>query len=108
MKVRYVYLGLCIPGAGLPYAQLIPWLRVHGLDPSSFLAELFSTRVGAFFGMDVLVSALVLLFFIGVEGRRVAIRKLWIPVVGTIAVGVSLGLPLFLYLRELEMDSRAA
>lgn len=108
MKIRYVYLGLCVLGAALPYAQLIPWLRTHGLDPSSFFAELFSTRIGAFFGVDVIVSALVLFVFIGVEGRRLAIRKLWIPVAATVAVGVSLGLPLFLYLRQLEMDARAA
>ncbi len=106
MKLRFGYLGLCVLGAALPYAQLIPWLRTHGLDPSSFFAELFSTRIGAFFGVDVIVSALVLYVFIGVEGSRLAIRKLWIPVAATLAVGVSLGLPLFLYMRQRTIDMR--
>jgi hypothetical protein len=31
--------------------------------------ELFATRIGGFFGLDVIVSAVVLLFFIHYEGR---------------------------------------
>jgi hypothetical protein len=106
MKLRFGYLGFCILGAALPYSQLIPWLRTHGLDLPLFFTELFSTRIGGFFGMDVMVSALVLWLFIGVEGKRLALKKLWIPVVGTVAVGVSFGLPLFLYMRQLEIDTR--
>ncbi|HET6343208.1 MAG TPA: DUF2834 domain-containing protein [Gemmatimonadota bacterium] len=106
MKLRFGYLGFCILGAALPYSQFIPWLRTHGLDLPLFFTELFSTRIGGFFGMDVLVSALVLWVFIGVEGKRLAIKKLWIPVAGTVAVGVSFGLPLFLYMRQLELDTR--
>ena len=56
--------------------------------------------MGAFFGMDVLVSAVVLLTFVRLEGRRAGIRHIWAPVVATLLVGVSLGLPLFLSLRE--------
>jgi hypothetical protein len=31
-------------------------------------------------------------------------RRLWAPVAASLAVGVSLGLPLFLYLREVALD----
>ena len=55
-----------------------------------------------------LVSALVLLVFIAVEGRRLGVRHLWAPVVAVFAVGVSLGLPLFLYLRQLRLDKQHA
>jgi Protein of unknown function DUF2834 len=107
MRLRHLYLGLCLLGAALPYAQLVPWLVTHGLDLPLFVSELFSTRVGAFFGTDVMVSALVMFVFIGVEGRRSAVQNLWVPVVATVAVGVSLGFPLFLYLRQLELDAHA-
>jgi hypothetical protein len=50
--------------------------------------------------MDVLVSAVVLIFFLRREGKRVGVRHLWLPIAGTLTVGVSLGFPLFLYLRE--------
>jgi predicted exporter len=62
--------------------------------------ELFCTRTGAFFGLDVLLSAIVLVVFIRRDGARLGMRMLWVPVVATCLIGVSCGLPLFLYLRE--------
>ncbi|HWM24115.1 MAG TPA: DUF2834 domain-containing protein [Chthoniobacterales bacterium] len=106
MKIRHVYLGLCVPGFLLPYLHLIPWLGAHGLDLPLFFEELFATRIGAFFGMDVIVSAMVLFVFIWLEGRRLAIRQLWLPVLATVLAGVSLGFPLFLYLRQRVLDRR--
>jgi hypothetical protein len=105
MRLRYIYLCLCSLGAAVPYSQLVPWVVTHGLDPPLFVSELFSTHIGGFFGMDVIVSALVLFVFIGAEGRRLAMHNLWVPVVATVAVGVSLGLPLFLYLRQLKLEA---
>jgi hypothetical protein len=66
--------------------------------------QLFATRIGAFFGFDVLVSAVVLWAFVYFEGRRVSTPHRWVPVLATVLVGVSLGLPLFLYLRELQLE----
>ena len=106
MRLRHVYLCLCFFGAALPCSQLVPWLGTHGLDLPLFFSELFSTRIGGFFGLDVFVSALVLFVFIGAEGRRLAMRKLWAPVVATCAIGVSLGCPLFLYMRQLKLEAQ--
>jgi hypothetical protein len=91
-------------GTVLPYWQFVPWLLEHGLDLSLFFRELFSTRIGGFFGMDVFVSTAVLWTLVAVEGRRVGVRHLWAPIVGSLAVGVSLGLPLFLYLRQVRLE----
>ena len=106
MRLRYVYLCLCFAGAALPCWQLVPWLLTHGLDLRLLVTELFSTRIGGFFGLDVIVSAVVLFVFIGVEGSRLAIQKVWIPVIATCAVGVSLGFPLFLYMRQRKLDAQ--
>jgi hypothetical protein len=106
MKPKMVYLILCALGVALPYWQIAPWLAENGLDLPLFFRQLFESRVGAFFGLDVFVSAAALLVFAGVEGRRAKVRGLWTVVLAVVAVGVSLGLPLFLYLRErgLERD----
>jgi hypothetical protein len=106
MRLRHLYLVLCVVGAVLPYVQFVPWLLTHGLDMPRFFSELFETRIGAFFGLDVFVSALVLLVFIAVEGRRLGIGHCWLAVVATALVGVSLGLPLFLYLRQRHLDAK--
>ncbi len=100
MTIRTTYLVFCILGFALPYSQFIPWLLDRGLDIPLFWGELFSTRMGGFFGMDVLVSACVLTLFVVVEGRRLGMHRLWVPIVGTFLVGVSFGLPLFLYMRH--------
>ncbi len=95
-----VYLLLCIVGVVFPYVFFVPWVLEHGLDIQLLVTELFSTRIGAFFGADVIVSAIVLIILILTNGRQVSIRHLWLPIVGTLCIGVSLGLPLYLYLRE--------
>lgn len=105
MKPKSLYLVLCILGLLLPYAEFIPWVMQHGLNLPLFVRELFANRIGAFFGMDVLVSAVVLVVFTRIESKRLQIRHRWLVIVAVLTVGVSLGLPLFLYLREQRLES---
>jgi uncharacterized protein DUF2834 len=105
MRLRHLYLMFCVLGIALPYWKLLPWLMDHGLNLSLLFHELFATRISAFFGLDVVVSALVLLVFVVTEGRRLALSLLWLPILATLVVGVSLGLPLFLYLRQRKLDA---
>lgn len=107
MKPKTLYLVLCLLGLVLPYAEFVPWALQHGLNLPLFVRELFASRIGAFFGMDVLISAVVLIAFTRIEGERVGIRHRWLVIVAVLTVGVSLGLPLFLYLREQQLDSGA-
>ena len=104
MTPKAKYLPLCILGTILPYWQFVPWLLDHGLNLSLFVRELFANRISAFFGMDVLVSAVALIVFIRSENSRLSVRRWWIPVLAVFGVGVSLGLPLYLYLREIELN----
>src|SRR5438046_6765999 len=105
MKLQYLYLVFCLIGLLLPYSQFVPWIMEHhGLSMPLFIRDLFANRISAFFAMDVIVSAIGLLIFIKAEGRRAGVALLWLPIVGTLVVGVSLGLPLFLYLRQLQLD----
>ena len=108
MKLRHGYFGLCVIGAILPYSQLLPWIATHGLDLPLFSQELFSTRISGFFALDVIVSAGVLVMFILSEVRRLDLSRLWLPVLATLLVGVSLGFPLFLYMRQRKLDRLSA
>ena len=100
MKLRNLYLLFCVLGLALPYWQFVPWLMEHGLNLPLFAHELFANRISGFFVMDVLVSAIVLISFASSEGARLGMRHVWLPIVAVCLVGVSLGLPLFLYLRQ--------
>jgi hypothetical protein len=104
MTPKAVYLCLCALGTAVPCSQLLPFLSEHGLDPRLFVEQLFATPISRFFGMDVLVSALVLWTFVVVESRRAHMKHRWAPVAASLAVGVSLGLPLFLYMRETNLE----
>jgi hypothetical protein len=103
-----LYSILAVMGTVLPFAKFVPWLAEHGPDLPLFFGELFSTRIGGFFGIDVFVSAVTLIVFIRREGKRAKIRHRWLPVVATCLIGVSCGLPLFLYLRERHRNSKQA
>jgi hypothetical protein len=102
-----LYLTLAVIGTVAPYARFVPWLIEHGLDLRLFVSELFSTRIGGFFGMDVLLSAVTLIIFIRREGSRRKLRLLWLPIGATCLIGVGCGLPLFLYLRERQLASQS-
>lgn len=104
---KIFYLVLCIIGVVLPYSQFIPFLREHGFDLPLFFQQLFATPVSGFFGMDVIVSSLTLWVFVYSEGARLKMRHLWIYVACNLLVGVSLGLPLFLLMRQTKLDRAA-
>ena len=104
MKVKTIYLVLCILGIVLPYSQFIPWVAGHGLDMRLFIQRLFANRIGGFFGMDVIVSALTLIVFVRSERARLIPVERWLPIIALLCVGVSLGLPLLLYIRQRSIE----
>ena len=104
MKPKTIYLLLCFLGVILPYWQFLPWVAEHGLNLALMVQQLFANRISAFFGMDVIASAVALIVFMRVESARQAIGKRWVPLLAVLAVGVSLGLPLFLYMRERKLE----
>lgn len=103
LRARHLCLALCIVGTLLPYTQCGPFLLEHGLALRLFIEEAFATRIAGFFTLGVLVSAAVLGVLAFVRGRRIGMRLLWAPLAATLIVGVPVGLPLFLYLRDLRL-----
>jgi len=46
--------------------------------------------------------------FVLVDGRRTGVRHRWAPIAANLAVGVSLGLPLYLFMRERRLEASGA
>lgn len=101
--MQLVYLLLCMAGTALPLAQFVPWLSAHGLNVPLLLQQATATHIAAFAWADVLVSGIAVFVFIVVEGHRLGMRRLWLPLV-CMGVGPSLALPLFLLLRERHLE----
>ncbi|MCG6134077.1 MAG: DUF2834 domain-containing protein [Nostoc sp. LLA-1] len=103
--LKVIYLLLCIAGTVLPYSQFVPFVLEHNLDIQLFFEQLFANKISAFFGMDVIVSSLVLWVFVYWEGTRLKMSNLWIYIAANL-VGVSLALPLFLLMREYQLEQQ--
>ena len=93
-------------GTILPYSQLVPFLLEHGLNLQLFFEQLFVNRISSFFAMDLIVSSLVLWVFVFWEGSRLGMKNLWIYIASNLLVGISLGLPLFLLMRQRKEEER--
>ena len=105
MKIFYAL--MCVFGVILPFSQFLPWLYENGLSVSTLFQQATENQISTFAWLDVVVSAVVLIGFILAEGNRLSLKNLWIPIVGTLTVGVSLGLPLFLLQRESYFETKA-
>jgi hypothetical protein len=98
--MRGVHLGLCVVGTVLPLSALWPWLRQHGLDPPWLLRQIAASPPSSFAWCDVLVAGFAVIALMPAEGRRLGMSTRWLPIVALLTVGVSLALPLFLWMRE--------
>ena len=107
MKPKIFYLLLCVAGTILPYWFFIQFLREQGLHVRLLVEQLFANSISSFFGVDVIVSTICLWLCVYFEGRRARVKNLWAPIIASLLVGVSLGLPLFLYLRESHLGGTA-
>ena len=98
--MKLFYLAMSVLGLLLPFTQFVPWLFEFGLDLPLLLSEASATPISAFAWLDVLVTAMVVIGFIIGDSLRRGLSVLWLPILGTLLVGPSFGLPLYLYLRE--------
>ena len=106
---KTVFAILCVIGIILPYMFIIPYFQENGASISLFVQQMFATSFARSFSMDLLVASLALWTFIYFETRQRKVRFWWLSIVANFAVGLSLGLPLFLLLREfaIEVDASA-
>jgi hypothetical protein len=102
--MKKLYLLLMILGLFLPLSQFLLWLNEFGFDISLFIGTIIKDKLSLFAWLDVLISALVLIIFIIYESKKLVMSKIWLPIVGTLCIGVSFGLPLFLFLREIHIE----
>ncbi|MDA0951172.1 MAG: DUF2834 domain-containing protein [Proteobacteria bacterium] len=106
MTLARLYLLLVVVGVVVPGAEFVAWLSIHGLDVHGFFRDMTANGIARFFAWDVVISALVVILVACAD--RHCIRHAWLPVVGTLCIGVSCGLPLYLCLRQRAIDTGAA
>ena len=100
MSAKNIYLVLIVMGIALPYSQLIPWLLEHPSTPALFFQHAFANGISSMIALDVGMSALVLFVFMTREELGLGMKHKLSIIAAVFAVGVSFGLPLYLYFRE--------
>ena len=100
MTPRRLYLACSILGLIVPNIAFWRWLSENGFAPRRFIDDLFANGISTFFGLDAIICGVIVIAFTLIEGRRLRVQALWLPIAGVLLVGASFGLPLFLYLRE--------
>lgn len=100
--MKTLYLLLAVLGTVLPYLFFAEHFAAAGLAPGAFLGGMFGHPVAAGAAADLVLSSVVfwVWLFASGEGRRAVFL---IP--ANLLVGLSLALPLWLYLRAREADA---
>ena len=97
--LRLLYLLLAIWGVVHPMMYLGPWLMQNGLDVQALLDAWMVNEATSGLAIDLFISAIALTLWILAE---VAVRRNWLALIAipaTFLIGVSCGLPLYLFLR---------
>ncbi|MGJ8557641.1 MAG: DUF2834 domain-containing protein [Sulfitobacter geojensis] len=97
--LRMVYLALAAWGAVHPMYYFIAWFRENGFDIMGMLDAWHANAAASGLVWDLTIAAITLTVWILAE---VAVRRNWralIAIPATFCIGVSCGLPLYLFLR---------
>lgn len=97
--LRWVYLLLAIWGAIHPMYYFISWFRAEGWSLSAMVDAWHVNAATSGLVWDLTIAAIALAVFIVSE---VSVRRNWLGLIAipaTFCIGVSCGLPLYLFLR---------
>ena len=101
--MRYVYLVLAVIGV-LPWIDFYAWFQENGWSLSGMIDAWYLNAATTGLVRDLTIAALVLLVWVVAETFRSRDwARLW-ALPATFGIGVSCGLPLYLYLRSRHED----
>jgi hypothetical protein len=93
-----IYLILAFVVLVIPYSQLISFLLESGLNVSLIFHQIVGYRISTFAWLDVIITAIVVIIMVWNEKDRLTLW--WFPIIATLIIGSSCGLPLYMYLSE--------
>ena len=100
MSLRRFYLLMCVLGTVIPWLFFAGFFARNGLDIPMFVMGLFSNGAAGGFSSDILMSIVVFWVWSLVDAKQYGVRNWWLVLPASALVGLSLALPLYLYLRQ--------
>lgn len=104
--MKTIYLLLTLLGIVLPFSQFIPWLVENGFHFPLLLQQIVENPLAVFAWLDVIVTVIVIVFMVVSEGKKLKMKKIWIPITASFIGGASVGLPLFLYMKQCHLENK--
>lgn len=98
--MKRFYLVMAVVGTVVPWVFFAQFLAAEGLDLPLFAQSLFINGAAGGFSADLLITALVFWVWAYGDARKNGVTRWWVIVPTTMTVGLSLALPLYLWLRE--------
>lgn len=98
--LRLIYLALAVWGAVHPMYYFLRWFGQNGFDLAAMIDAWHANAASSGLVWDLTIAAIALTVWIIAE---VAVRRNWtalIAIPATFCIGVSCGLPLYLFLRS--------
>lgn len=103
--VNRFYFIAAVLGTLVPWAFFADYFYSNGFAPMAFLGALFVNGAAGGFSADTLISILVFWVWATRNARRHGVKYYWFIYPVGCFVGLSIALPLYLYLREVHMDT---
>ena len=100
MTLSRFYLLMCIIGTVLPWLYFGPFFVAEGPDLVLFNSLLTVNPVTKGLTADICLSILVFWVWSYFDARHGSVRNWWLIIPSTVCVGLSLALPLYLFLKE--------
>ena len=106
MTNKTIFLILAILGFVAPYFFFVQLPPESALDIPALMQPLFANNFMKGVGMDLTVSVIAFWTFVFVETNRLQMKNPWVYLLATLLVGLSFALPLFLYFRERQLETK--
>lgn len=97
---RNFYLVMMVIGTIGPWYFFGNFIGANGVDLMAFLSALFTNGAAGGAMTDLLISALIFWVWSYADAREKGVANWWLLVPATLAVGLSLALPLYLRMRS--------
>ena len=105
MKIVYL-LAACI-GTILPWLTFFPFLAENGVYPQTILTALYANGASSGLATDFFITCVVFWVFVVRDAKATGLRGWWFVIPAAPLVGLSMALPTYLYLRELQSGVRS-
>jgi hypothetical protein len=105
-----MYLLMAIAGAVVPWYFNIQHFLTSDVPftPVTFVQSGLVTPMSTSLTVDFFIGSTAMLIWMGVEGRRLGMRHLWVYFATTFMIAFAFACPLFMFMRERHLAAAAS